>query len=269
VNAHERASQWAERLIRRIPPADLERLARQVLTVVDDVSAQRWEAAKKRADGLPGELRPEKIKALSSSMSRELATAGAVAGAAAATPLVGTTATILSATAELGWFTARAGDLILTVAALHGRPEPTVDERRAWVLAVLLFGGSARDGFSKAVNEASTGLAVADLGVQTRLPMATIQRVNTIFSRLILKRYGTRRGVVALGTALPMGVGALVGGGANYMSVKALARHADAFFAKLPYSSIEVDAREVGGMIGAGELVPQLSRPSRTRRSSR
>jgi hypothetical protein len=243
-------TQLTEKLIRKLDPADLERLSRSVLTVVDEVSAQRWEAAKKRAAALPGDVRPEKMKALTASFSRELAAAGAAAGAAAATPLVGTAATLMTATAELGWFTTRAGDLILTVAALHGRPEPTVDERRAWVLAVLLFGGSARDGFSKAVNEASTGLAVADLGVQTRLPMATIQRVNGIFSRMLLRRYGTRRGIVALGTALPMGVGAVVGGGANYMSVRALARHADAFFARLPYSAIEVSSLELGGSLG-------------------
>ena len=80
----------------------------------------------------------------------------------AASPTIGTTATLLTATAELAWFTARAGDLILTIAALHGRPDPTVDERRAWVLALLIYGGSARDEFARAVNEASTGIVTVD-----------------------------------------------------------------------------------------------------------
>jgi hypothetical protein len=252
VDAHQRMTRLTEQLLRRIPPDDLQRIANRVLEAVDDVSANRWEAAKKRAADLPGELRPDKMKALTQSFGFELAAAGAAAGAAAAAPVVGTTATLVTAVAELGWFTTRAGDLILTVAALHGRPEPTVDERRAWVLAVLLFGGSARDGFSKAVNEASVGLSVVELGPHTRVPVATIQRANSVLTRLVLRRYGTRRGVAALGKALPLGVGAVFGGGANYLSVRALAKHADAFFAKLPYSAIDVEAVEMAGMIGDG-----------------
>ena len=85
---------------------------------------------------------------------------------------------MLTATAELAWFTARAGDLILTIAALHGRPDPTVDERRAWLLAVLIYGGSARDEFARAVNEASTGMVA--VGPERRLPIGAIQLANRV-----------------------------------------------------------------------------------------
>jgi hypothetical protein len=237
---------WVQRLVGRLGPEDVERVNRALLVSIDEVSARRWEAAKARAAGLPGDLRPEKIGALTTAMSRELAAAGAAAGAAAASPLVGLGMTVMSATVELGWFTLRAGDLILTIAALHGRPEPTVDERRAWVLAVLLFGGSARDGMAKAINQASTGLTPTPT---TRLPVNTIQQVNRIFTRMLLRRYGTRRAAVALGTALPLGVGALIGGSANYVAVQALARHADSFFSRLPYSAVETTSIEVGGAL--------------------
>lgn len=149
-----------------------------------------------RARTVPGEVRPEKIQALTMTFARELAAAGAGAGAAAAAPMVGTAATVLASTAELAWFTSRAGDLILTVAALHGRPEPSVDERRAWVLAVLIYGSTAREGLTRAMNEANTGLSPA---TSSRIPITTVQSANRILSKLILKRYGTRRGVVAVG----------------------------------------------------------------------
>ena len=55
----------------------------------------------------------------------------------AAAPSVGTTATLAATMSELAWFTGRAGDLVLTIAALHGREDPSIDERRAWVLAAL------------------------------------------------------------------------------------------------------------------------------------
>ena len=41
------------------------------------------------------------------------------------------------------------------------------------------------------------------------------------------------------GTALPFGIGAVVGGSANYTIVRLLARHANKFFKKLPYTSVD------------------------------
>jgi hypothetical protein len=61
----------------------------------------------------------------------------------------------------------------------------------------------------------------------------------------MLRRYGTRRGLIALGTALPIGIGAAFGGGANYRAIRNLARDADAFFARLPYSAIDVDSTDI------------------------
>lgn len=229
-------------LAARLRPEDAERLSRKLLEAVDEVSANRWEAAKRRADGLPGQIRPEKIERLTSSFARELGAAGAAVGAAAIAPAVGTGATLAAAFAEFGYFTARAGDLILTIAALHGRTDPTVEERRAWVLAVLIYGSSAKDGFSQAVREAS------DAGTGTvdrRLPIATLQLANRVMSRSMLRRYGTRRGLIALGTAVPIGLGAVFGAGANAGSIRKLARDADAFFARLPYSAIDVESTDI------------------------
>jgi hypothetical protein len=144
--------------------------------------------------------------------------------------------------AELGWFTARAGDLILTIAAVHGRTDPSVVERRAWVLAVLIYGSTAKDGLSSAVHEVS-GVASGQTG--RRLPIATLQMANRVMSRSLVRRYGTRRGLIALGTALPVGIGAVFGAAANSGSIRKLARDADAFFARLPYSAIDVDSTDI------------------------
>jgi hypothetical protein len=226
----------------RLRPEDAERLSRRMLEAIDDVSANRWEAAKRRADQLPGRIRPERIDALTRSFSRELGAAGAAAGAAAIAPAVGTGATLLTAVAELGWFTARAGDMILTIAAVHGRTDPSVEERRAWVLAVLIYGSTAKEGFNRAIGEATDGGAPA---VHQRLPIATLQLANRLMSRSMLQKYGTRRGLIALGTALPIGIGAVFGGGANYRAIRKLARDADAFFARLPYSAIDVESSDI------------------------
>jgi hypothetical protein len=116
------------------------------------------------------------------------------------------------------------------------------------VLAVLIYGSTAREGFSRTMNEMNTGLSPA---TSSRVPIATLQAVNRAMAKVIVRRYGTRRGVIALGTALPLGIGALVGGGANFIAVRALARHADEFFARLPYSAIDTTAIDISGSLSA------------------
>lgn len=232
----------------RLAHADLEVLSKALLAGVEKATSARWDAAILRAAELPGDVRPAKIKALSDSFARELAAVGAAAGVAAATPVVGTVGTLMASTAELGWFTARSGDIILTIAALHGRPTPSVDERRAWVLAVIIFGSTARQGFSKLANQ--MGANLEQDSNRNGLSIATLRAVNAALSRMIIRRYGARRGAIALGTALPLGVGAVIGGGANYVAVRKLIRQADNFFAHLPYSSIETTAIETAGRLG-------------------
>ncbi|HEX6658569.1 MAG TPA: hypothetical protein VF065_10835 [Ilumatobacter sp.] len=241
----DRAGRWAAKLAARVDAAEFERLAAGMLGTIDEVSSNRWEAAVKRAAAQPGRIRPEKIKAITDSFAREVSAAGAAAGVVAASPAFGTGATLLTATAELAWFTARAGDLILTIAALHGRPDPTVDERRAWLLAVLIYGGSARDEFARAVNEASTGMVA--VGPDRRLPIGAIQLANRVMSKALFRKYGTRRGIAALGRMIPLGIGAVIGATANYAAIRALSRNADEFFSRLPYSAIEADSMDVTG----------------------
>lgn len=240
------AAGWTSRLLARLDPDEARRLSSTILASVDEVSQQRWDAAKARAAATPGRLRPEKLDALTASFARELGATGAAAGAAAAAPAVGTVATLASTAAELAFFTARAGDLILTIAALHGRPDPSIEERRAWVLAVLIYGSSARDEFARALQQASAGVSPA---VDRKIPVTTLQTANRLMARALLRRYGRRRGAVALGRALPVGIGAVIGGSANYLAIRSLARDADALFARLPYSAIDVESDDVTGRL--------------------
>src|SRR4029079_9520748 len=92
-------------------------------------------------------------------------------------------------------------------------------------------------------------VAQSDRSTKKNMSIATLRAVNGALSRMVVRRYGTRRGAIALGTALPLGVGALVGGGANYVAVRNLVKQADQFFAHLPYSSIETTSIELSGRL--------------------
>ncbi len=229
-----------EMLAERFATVDTAAISKALLDGIESATSARWDAAVARAAALPGDIRPDKIRALTAQFAKELGAVGAAAGLAAATPAVGTAASLLAATGELSWFTSRSGDLILTIAALHGRPDPTPEERSAWVLAVLIFGGTARQDLSGVLSQLSAGKEVS----KGRMSIATLRAANTVMSRMMIKRYGTRRGVIAVGTALPLGIGAVIGGGANFVAIRRLAAQADTFFAHLPYSSIETTSTE-------------------------
>ena len=201
------------------------------LKAVDTAISSRWDDAQRRAAGAEGRSIDDKVKGLSRTFARELGSVGAATGAAATVPTFGTAAALSMGVAEFGWFTARASELILTVAALHGHDRATVEERRAWILAVLIFGSGAAEGFTRIAGEA--GKAVAKRG-GVRGPIAMIRGINSSMGRMLLTRYGRRSGAVALGTALPFGIGAFVGGTANYAGMKAIGKHANTFFAGLP-----------------------------------
>ncbi len=153
------------------------------------------------------------------------------AGATAAAPVVGTAAAIGTAAAELSWFTLRAGDFILAIAAVHGHTEPSIEERRAWVLSILAFGNSAAASLTKLAGEMGKGLGAK---ATTRIPVEVLRTMKRSLGRTVVTKYGTRRGAIAIGRALPLGIGAAVGGTANYALIRVIGRQADTFFAHLP-----------------------------------
>lgn len=197
---------------------------------VDHVVTTRWDDAQRRAAATTG-TREERVDQLIRTYSRELAAIGAVTGGAAAAPGIGTVASLSAAAVELGAFTVRAADLILSIAAVHGHTEPSVEERRAWVLSILAFGNSASKMFARLAGEAGRGLGAK---ATARIPAEVLRQVNRKIGRTIVTKYGTKRGAIALGRALPLGIGAAIGGAANFGLARAIGRQADSFFAQMP-----------------------------------
>lgn len=125
-------------------------------------------------------------------------------------------------------------------AIAHCRAARRRVDRRAWILSILVFGDSASKAFTRLAGEVGKGLGEK---ATKRIPLSVLRGINSSVGRTILTKYGTKRGVIALGTALPLGIGAVVGGSTNYAAVRLLARHANKFFANLPYTAIlEIEA---------------------------
>ena len=203
-----------------------------ILAGIDTAITTRWDAAQQRAERLTGTTNNEKIRQLTDTFAKELGLLGAIAGGAAATPGIGATTAIATTIADLSYFTIRSSELILTVAAIHGHTQPTVEEQRAWISCILIFGDTATKGFTKLAGEAGKGLGKK---ATTKIPTATLTAINRAAGRTLVTKYGTRRGIIAIGRAMPLGIGMAIGGTANYAGVQLLGRHANKFFTNLPY----------------------------------
>lgn len=202
-----------------------------ILKGVDAAVRHRWDQAQRAATLAAGATPADTVRNLTKTFSRELTATGAAAGGTAAVPGIGTMTAVGTAAAELGWFGMRSADLILAIAASHGHTEADVEARRAWVLSILAFGDSAASGFTKIAGTMGKGLGTK---ATKSVPQRWLMVVNRKIGRTLVTKWGTKRGVVVLGRLLPFGIGAAVGGGANYVMVRTLARQADRFFGDLP-----------------------------------
>lgn len=200
-----------------------------VLSAVDNAASARWDRAVLRASRTHGS-REERVAQVRKLFAAELSAAGAAIGGAAAVPAVGTAAAVTMGVAEVGWITVRVADLILTIAAIHGHTEAEVEERRAWILSILAFGDSAFVSFTKLAGEMGKGLGAK---ATARVSAESLRALNRALGRTIVTKYGTKRGVIALGRVLPFGIGAVIGSTANYAAVRVLSRQADSFFRQL------------------------------------
>lgn len=225
--------------IERLPSPALNAVGKAVLQAVDLAVEQRWDAAVKVATEAEGATVDDRVASIVKRFRRELGTMGAASGAVAAAPGIGTGAAAAALVADVGWFAMRSTDLIMAVGAAHGYTNSTADERRAWVLSVLAFGEEAADEFSTLLHQIDAATAVSGQKVSARLAglaygdaatLEALRRVNTNLASRVVSKYGSRRTLVTVGKLLPFGVGAAVGGTANYAMARAVGAQSRRFF---------------------------------------
>ncbi len=241
--------------IERVPEPALDMLGKAVLKGIDKAVEERWGSALERAAEADGNNVDDRVGDVLQSFRRELTVVGAATGAVAAAPGLGTATAAGALAADLGWFAMRATDMIMTIGALHGHTESSIEERRAWVLAVMAFGEQAAREFSTLVAQLDPEAGPAKgAGVGTMLDKAgdaasargatmfggdmaaveALRRINTNLAAEVVKKYGTRRSALAAGKLLPFGIGAVVGGSANWAFVRAVGKQSVRFFRDVP-----------------------------------
>ncbi|MGI9608401.1 MAG: EcsC family protein [Acidimicrobiales bacterium] len=224
----------------RIPTPLLDAAGKALIEGVDRAVANRWDRAIETALEAPGKTPKARAKAITSPIRKKMTALGAAAGATAAAPAVGTGVAMGALVAELGVVALRTTDLVMSIGAAYGHTDATPEERRAWVLAVLAFGDDAAQEFvtlardmgmtdGRALDIAND--AIVGGGAGNMATIDALRRINTALVSQVLKKWGTRRGAATVGKLLPFGIGAAVGGSANWFMIREFGKQADRFFA--------------------------------------
>ncbi|MFN0093044.1 MAG: hypothetical protein ACKVWR_22635 [Acidimicrobiales bacterium] len=198
---------------------------------VERVIELRYPAAQdfvERARARQPQATPAQIGALAIARAeKELMTLGAASGGSAAVPGAGTAVAIGAIGADLIASGARLTEMTMRIAVAYEHPMEDLEARRAVVLTIMLGGVGGQKVVNKAAAELGKGLSSQALkhisGQQLRV-------INRFLGRTIITKYGTKRGVISLGRALPFGVGAVIGAGGNYLVARSTGRYAIRFF---------------------------------------
>jgi len=132
---------------------------------------------------------------------------GGVVGIFAAAPSVGTGVAAALTMADVATFFAASSAFALAIASVHGIETDDVERRKALLLATVLGESGVRAVGD--VAEVSTARVARTL--LTRMPVATVRKVNATLTRRVISRQAVRQGGLALGRLVPFGIGLVVG----------------------------------------------------------
>jgi len=179
-------------------------------------------------DASPGEI----VTKLETRYLAAVMASGAAVGSAAALPGIGTLASLSAVAGETVVFLEATSVFVLAVADVYGIPVEERERRRALVLAVLVGEESKHAVASLLGPSRTTGAWLAEGAGE--LPLSALSQLNSRLMRYFVKRYTIKRGALMFGKMLPVGIGAVIGGGGNRMMGKRIVRNAHSAFGPAP-----------------------------------
>lgn len=151
---------------------------------------------------------------------------GAASGASGVVP----GAAVPTALGDVLLFTEASVLYVMSLAEIHGLHPEDLERRKLLVYTVLL-GDGAVGALNRTVGR--TGPHWATRIVQAT-PMAAINRANKVLGPRFITKYGTQQGVLVLSKQVPLGIGAVLGGGGNHALGRLTIRSARKIFGPAP-----------------------------------
>jgi hypothetical protein len=206
------------------------------LTAIDHVAVRRFsdsELLYERALSGNPQATPDKVStAIIRRVAKELGTAGAVAGALAAAPGIGTSASVAAGAADIGVSFGRLASMVLAIGLAHGVDLSDPDDRRRHVYAVLSGSGENLTQGERKAGELKKQLGQQALGRNGIAgPLGNMN--NMVTSKVgakVIERLIRQEAAVKLGSLLPLGFGAGVGAVGNRALVFSVGRQAMKYF---------------------------------------
>lgn len=185
-------------------------------------------ARQRRPDATPTEV----IRTLERMYRSALTGAGATVGVVAAVPAVGTGAALVLSGGEVLSTLEMTALFAFSLAHVHGVPLDEIERRRTLVMGIML-GGSGAETIPK-ISE-RTGQHWAKQ-IVAKVPASKLLQINKVLGKNFITKYGTKQGIIVLGTVVPFGIGAVIGGGANLVLAETAIRASRRAFGPPPES---------------------------------
>ncbi len=185
---------------------------------------------------------------------RTVTATGAAVGTTAAVPGVGTVAALGLSTAATVAFLEATALYAQSIAELHGVTTHDPERSRTMVMAVLM--GEEGISLVNALLSNPSGRGAPEHWgkvVGQTAPASVIRSLAGTLRRRFLRRLLARQGSALIGRALPLGVGAVVGGAGNHMMGKAVIRATHSAFGELPTAVPGELESDILAADGAGE----------------
>jgi hypothetical protein len=169
-----------------------------------------------KPDATPAEI----IRTLERRYLAAVTTGGALVGATAAIPAVGTVASIALSTAETAGFLEASALFAQSVTEVHGIAVTDPERGRTLVMTMIL--GSAGSDLVEQLAGEVVGVGPARSAfwgelVTKNLPKSAFSGVARRLRSFFLKKFAANEGAGIIGRAIPFGIGAVIGGVGNHL----------------------------------------------------
>lgn len=166
------------------------------------------------------------IKKLDIAYLSAVTVSGGAAGAAGLVP----GAAIPTAFADVLMFTEATVLYVLSRAEVHGLHPEDIERRKLLTLTVLV-GEGATTALHKSIPRTGGYWAKR---IVDGIPMSAVNSANKVLGPRFITRYGTQQGVLVLSKQVPLGVGAVLGGGGNQVFGRLTVKAANKVFGPPP-----------------------------------
>lgn len=185
-----------------------------------------------RPDATPEQI----IRTLERRYLAAVTTGGALVGASAAVPAIGTGASLALSGVETAGFLEASALFAQSITEVHGIVVDDPDRARALVMTMVL-GTAGSDLVKQIAGQVSGGTGkTAFWGemITKSLPRAVMGPVADRIKKTFLRKFAVAQGTNVVGRLIPFGVGAVIGGGGNHLLGRQIIRTSREGFGPAP-----------------------------------